>query len=342
MNRNILFIVTCVLFYFSSTAQTNISPDHDTTFFRSYKGTIITRIYFSKKYTDFKLNPPGDLPVMNYHANTTFNIGVGITYRSLSLSISRGLNFLKSEHAKGRTHILDLQSHLYKRKWTIDAMAEFYKGYYLAPRGLGSPDGQSYNIRPDIGVKLIGASVCRVLNHRRFSYGAGLSQNAWQRKSAGTFLIGAQSFYIDMHADSAFAPRQADSLYHDLNIHKVHLFQIGPGIGYAYTFVIKEHYFLLGSLNANFNVRYSREIGNGINDDKIGFSPSFLSRLGTGYSESRWGISFVWIGSWLHTNGKSTGYDYSISTGGFQLTFARRIAVSREMRDVLEHRRQIN
>src|ERR1700730_14009494 len=136
MNRNILFIIASVLFCLSSTAQTNTSADHDTTFFRSYKGTIITRIYFSKKYTDFKLNPPGDLPVMNYHANTTFNVGVGITYRSLSLSISRGLNFLRSEHTKGRTHILDLQSHLYKRKWTIDAIAEFYKGYYLSPRGL--------------------------------------------------------------------------------------------------------------------------------------------------------------------------------------------------------------
>ena len=36
-----------------------------------------------------------------------------------------------------------------------------------------------------------------------------------------------------------------------LDIDKFHFFSFGPGIGYAYTFVYKEHFFILGSASIN-------------------------------------------------------------------------------------------
>ena len=328
-------LIAYLLIHFSSKAQTAVKPDHDTTYYRSFKGTIIGRTYLSRSYMHFQLDPPGDLTKMSYRANTTLNLGVGITYKSLSFSFSKGLSFLQSNSTKGKTHSTDLQLHLYKRKWTIDALAQFYKGYYLYPRGLGAANDRAYLIRPDVSVKVGGASVYRVLNDRRFCYGAGLSQNAWQQKSAGSFLLGAEAFYIALRADSSFVPRKVDSEYSSKNIRKIHLFEIGPGIGYAYMLVIQKHYFLLGSFNANINLHYSHETGNGIGSDKIGFSPNYLLRLGGGYNTNRWGLNFQFLTTGVNMPGKESDYHYSISSGNYRLVYARRFAINRRMRHII-------
>lgn len=334
-------LITAFLFYiFSSTAQTAYirpKPDHDTTYYRSFKGSIIARIYLARRYNILKLEPPSysGLPKMNYHANNPLSLGLGLTYKSFSASFSKGLNFLKSDNVKGRTNSTDIQLHLYKRKWVIDAIGEFYKGYYLTPNGIASPGGKDYYIRPDMGEQTVGVAAYRVLNDQRFSYGAGLSQNAWQQKSAGSFLIGGEAFYTAINADSALTPKVIDSVYNNENIHKVHLFEIGPGIGYAYTLVVQKHYYLLGSLNANINACFSREIGNGIKKDKMSIEPNFLFRVGTGYNCSKWSLGFVWVTTSIYTKGKTSGYEYTMRTGNYRLVYARRIAINHKMKKII-------
>lgn len=335
MNRLILLLTASFLLQLSSVAQVYVKPDHDTAYYRSYKGTIIGRIYLSRNYMQFKMDPPGGITTMKYHANTPLSIGLGLTYRSLSFSFSKGLNFLQSNTTKGTTHSTNFQLHIYKTKWTLDAVAQFYRGNYLSPHGLASPDGRSYYIRPDMGVQLVGESVYRVLNSKRFSYGAGLSQNAWQQKSAGSFLIGAEAYYIAFNADSAFVPRNVDSLYNEKGIRKIHLFEIGPGGGYAYTLVIDKHYFLLGSLNANINLYLSQESGNGVRGDKAGFSPTYLLRFGGGYTTNKWGINLTWIMTDASTDGKASGYQYALNTGNYRLVYARRFAINHKMKTIL-------
>lgn len=343
MGRTFLLATAYLLYYFSAKAQAFSAnaqvapkPDHDTTYYHSYKGSIITRVFLSRNYNQFELKPPGDLPGMSYHANRSLNIGVGFTYRFISVSISKGLNFLQSNTKKGKTNSFDLQTHLYYRRWTIDALAAFYKGYYLNPRGLAAPEGQPYYVRPDIAMRTVGVSAYRVLNDKRFSYGAGLAQNAAQLKSAGSFLLGGQAFYMAINGDSALAPYKADTLYNQENIHKLHVFEIGPGAGYAYTFVFEKHYFLLASVNANINLRMSREIGNGISSDKIGLSPSTIIRLGAGYNTSRSGVSLVWFNSSASAEGKTSGYHYSMDMGSYRLVYVRRIAVGHRMKRILD------
>jgi hypothetical protein len=76
---------------------------------------------------------------------------------------------------------LDLQGHFYARKWNIDLLGEFYKGYYLTPKGLVAPYGEQYYLRPDIRLSLIGFAFYRATNDKKFSYQAGLLQNEWQK-----------------------------------------------------------------------------------------------------------------------------------------------------------------
>jgi hypothetical protein len=335
MLKHFVFTIILLVIYFLSWAQFKKRLDYDTTYYRSFKGTIITRIFFARDYDVFKMKPPAGAQPLTYHANTSLNLGVGLTYRSFFISVSKGLNFLQSDQTKGPTNSLSIAAHLYRRKWVIDALALFNKGYYLTPHGLGSPDGQTYYKRPDLNIQIAGASVYRVLNSERFSYGAGLSQNAWQQKSAGSFLVGVQAFYAATHSDSALAPTKVDTLFDQLGIHTLHCLEIGPGVGYAYTFVYDKNYFLLGSLNLNCNLSYSRELGKS-DAGKITISPNYSFRIGAGYNTARWGASLSWLAGEMNSAGESSGYRYRFTSGSYRLIYARRIAVNRQMRKILE------
>jgi hypothetical protein len=335
MKKIFLPILICILIHSSSLAQV-FRPDHDTTYYRSYKGSIICRVYLSRKYAVLKLVPPSYLESMSYHANTTLSIGVGITYKSLSVSISKGLgDFLSSEDKKGKTSFTDLQLRLYKRKWTIDAIASFSRGYYLSPQGLAAPAGQSYYIRPDFGTQVAGVAVYRVLNDQKFSYGAALSQNAWQKKSAGSFLLGGEAFYLTSNADSAFVPNQLDTTFDQRNIRKFHLFEIGPGAGYAYTLVVKEHAFLMASFNVGLNFSYSREIGND-KGTKIGVWGDYTFRIGAGYNANKWNVGLSWLATRISSEGHTSLYKYIYNAGGYKLVYARRFAIGHKMRRILD------
>ncbi len=335
MNKPLSLGLACIFTFYGCRGQSILKPDHDTTYYRSFKGSVIGRFFFSRNYIKIQLDPTMGGQSMAYHANTPLNLGLGLTYRSISGSYSRGLNFLKSDQIKGKTKSTDLQLHLYKKKWTIDAMGQFYRGFYLNPIGLGAPDNHSYYIRPDLNYHLLGFRVYRVLNDRRFSYGAGLSQNAWQLKSAGSFLLGAELFAWGLSGDSALVPQRVDSSLHNRAIQKLLLYELGPGAGYAYTLVLGKHYFLLGSFNANINIRYSRETGNDLGKGRLDFSPNMVLRFGGGYNTYRWGIHLIWVTSSLDQKAPYSGYDHRIHTGNYRLIFARRLAFNTHMKQII-------
>jgi hypothetical protein len=335
MQRALFFLI--LLIYCQKVTQAQgLGPDHDSSYYRSYKGTVIGRIYISRKYSILRMDPPNGLSQMSYHANTTPSLGIGLTIGSITGSYSHGLGFFQNESRKGATSFDDFQLRVYKRKWTIDAIGSFSKGYYLRPEGLGAPLGQIFDLRPDLGNQLLGLGVYRVLNNKHFSYGAALSQNEWQKKSAGSFILGAEAYYIATQADSSFVPAQGDSSYYERMIHKLHSLQFGPSAGYVYSLVVDKHYFLMGSLNFGLNMGYNWELGNdkGI---KFGVWWDYVLRLATGYNSTRWSLSLSWLGGQVSSRGAVSDYRYFYDTGIYKLVYAYRFALNGDMRRMLRH-----
>jgi len=307
----------------------------DTSYYKSFRGSVIPRVFLSRNYSQLHFKPGGGLPEMHYHANTPLNFGVGIAYRYFSFSISEGLGFLQSEGRKGHTKSFDLQTHVYRRKWTFDALAQFYEGYYLSQPKLGPDDSRPYYLRPDMRLRMVGVTAYRILNDRRFSYGSGLGQGGLQQRSAGSFLLGGNAFYTAINADSSLAPRKVDSNYNEAGMRKLHLVVLGVGAGYAYTFVYQKHWFLLGSANVNYNVNFSREIGDGIRKARVGVSPNYIFRAGAGYNTPKWGVSFLWFTGGINTEGGYSHYNYSMQTGSYRLIFVRRFATNKRTKQLL-------
>lgn len=323
MLQRILLLVFLFLFLFETRAQITsekeqsdfekeqkkeldkFSEDADTNYIYPYHYQITGRVYLAKKWTGIDLfNVPG-IDRLHYRPNSSYNVGVGVTYKGITINLAYGfgfLGFLNPSKELGVTTYLDLQTHMYGRKWLVDVMAQVYKGFYASPKGTGTTDG-SYYLRSDLNVNEFGASVQYVFNNRRFSYRAAFLQNEWQKKSAGTFLLGAEAYYGTINGDSSIIPIHVDETTADRNIKQFRHYKFGPSIGYAYTLVIKKHFFATGSLSGNAAVGNSTTVSKADGEENnFSFIPSGFFRVSVGYNSERWAFSALYTSNNVYAN----------------------------------------
>lgn len=307
--------------------------DHDTTYYISLADQMLTRFYFSRKYTNLELGAPRGEDRLRYKPNTTLNMGVGATYRSLTLNLAYGFPFLNRNEEKGKTKYLDLQSHIYTRKWSYDFWGQFYKGYYMKRSAIDG--GSGYYLRPDMGVTLLGISAYNIVGHERFSYRAAFVQNERQLKSAGSWLLGAEIYYGRATADSALVPGALKDRFDQREVERVRFLDIGPGAGYAYNWVIHNDFFLGMAATINLNIGFVREITPADSRERLGFSPNFIYRATGGYNSERWMASLSLVGNRVSARGPSSSYNYSFSTGNYRATLAYRFKPGRKLKKYL-------
>ncbi len=335
LNKNfltsVLFTFFLLFFYQLSMAQSD--RGNDTSYYEYFPGSVTTRLYVSQKYTDFTLKSK-DAKDLRYLPNTTFNLGVGATYHNFSLNLAYGFQFLNQDENKGDTKYLDLQGHFYTPQTVIDFYGQLYKGYHLAD-GLAAKTGNDYYYRHDARVNLFGLSLYHVFNSKRFSYRAALIQNEWQKKSAGTILLGGEIYYGIINADSNWVPQAIADGYTQNGLNKINYFGIGPGAGYAYTLVAFQHLFVTGSLTANLNAYVTKENIENRNKNHFSVSPVTRFRVAAGYNGRVWNVSANWIADDLPFRGYDSESKYALQTGNYRVIIARRLFPGPKLQKVL-------
>src|SRR3954447_17114841 len=228
-------------------------PDHDTTYYVTYPGILVGRLYFSKKYSSFTLPAPDNGQDIEYKPNSLLTMGLGATYNHLTLNLSYGFNFLNNNSDnKGKTKSLDLQAHLYPHKWALDILAVQHKGLYIQKEGYAADNNNSYYYRPDTKQLFIGFFGYRVLNPERFSFNAAMTQTEWQKKSAGSLLLGGLAYYGQIKGDSSLVPAKIEEVFPQAaGINNINFIGVGIGGGYAYTLVVAKHFYISASTIAN-------------------------------------------------------------------------------------------
>ncbi|MCY7351371.1 MAG: DUF4421 domain-containing protein [Cytophagaceae bacterium] len=319
-------------------AQRRTASPVDTAYVGAYPRHLIGRLYLSQKYTNVDLLTATNAPRLKYRPNTSLNLGVGVTYGPLTLNLAYGFPFLNSDAAKGRTRYVDLQTHLYTQRWVIDLFGQFYNGYYLAPQGLAARTPDDYYQRSDARLRIFGLSGYRVFNPRRFSYRAALIQTEWQKKSAGSWLAGFELYGGSFRGDSTLVPTVLAAQYPAPFVRELRFVKIGPGGGYAYTLVVKNHYFATASLTFNLNATFSSEISEAGRTDDLTLRPNLLARFGVGYNSDRWAVSVSWVENAVSVGSTDFYYGYLIRTGNYRLTVAKRFVPGRKLRKL---RRQV-
>jgi len=319
LQRNILlFIVVCLTATLPTIAQSSktspvkgniiitgaaaaVLPDHDSTYYHSFDHYITTRFYFSQKYAGLELERPIGVSKFRYVPNTSLTMGVGVTYQSISLNLGYGFGFLNND-------------------------GQFYSGYYLTPKGLAASSPDAYYIRPDLKIRLFGVSAYHLLNADRFSYRAAHLQNEKQLRSAGSILIGAETYYGIVKADSSLVPSALSENYGQKGVRRLDFIKLGPGIGYAYTLVIQKNFFLTGSLCASATLDYSYQQGAKEKAEKFDVNKDFIYRIVAGYDKNNWNVNLALVGNQLTVTSATTKDKYLLSSGNFRLTLAHRFA----------------
>jgi hypothetical protein len=328
-----LLIVACI--NFSALAQLETQKT-DTAYYQPYPNKVTGRFYFSRKFTTLIVRNGTKDYELRYRPRTTLNMGVGATYKWATLNLAYGFGFLNPEHGRGKTRYLDLQFHSYGRKFTIDLVGSFYTGFYLAPKGTAMANEAEYYLRPDLKINAGGVTVQYIFNHGKFSYRAAFLQNEWQRRSAGTLLAGLEVYTGSIQADSTMIPTVVDRETAATELKEMRFFELGPSLGYAYTYVYKRHFFVTGagsiSLSAGFNTYYDHE-GKA---RATGITPNTLFKVFGGYNSSSWAVSLLYISNAQSLARNNDERAVRLNTGNVRLNFVYRFKPSKRAKRVLK------
>lgn len=324
----LVFFFFCVAFA--------VRGQNDSSYYVSYENQLTTRFYFSKKYTSFRYYEKDEELALRYFPNTTLNMGVGATYRWATLNLAFGFGFLNPDDGKGDTRYLDLQGHFYGRKFFADVLGQFYQGFYLTDANVKDPEG-NYYLRPDIKVNAFGLAGNYITNHERFSYRAGFLQNEWQKKSAGTALLGWQIIWGNQSADSTLVPYAISGVHAEARNQRMTFFETGPSVGYAYTLVVKRNFFLMGSVAVSF-VFGTHTIFD-VEDKRYStFIPNISYKTFAGYNTEKWAVSLTFTNETLTIGNNSSNQRFALDAGNLRLNFVRRFTVRRDLIEEIKKR----
>jgi hypothetical protein len=331
------FFKTLTIAFFAFTNKV-IYAQLDSSYVVSYSKLLTGRVYLSQKFTSFKFKNTAEKYTLVYRPNTTLNLGVGASYKWATLNIAYGFGFLNPDDEKGKTQYLDLQFHGYSDKFALDFLGQFYKGFYLSPRGTsttGNLPQDRYYIRPDMRINIIGGSYQYIFNHRRFSLRAPFLQTAWQKKSAGSFLAGVESYIGRIRSDSTITPVAVNKSAASLNETKNNFFEFGVNAGYAYTLVIRKNFFLTGSASLSLDYGTNSLTKQEGKAQNWGISTNALTRLIGGYNSERWALSIIYINNGVQLQSTSER-EMTLNTGNVRVSFVHRFVPGPKEKEVLK------
>ena len=212
---------------------------------------------------------------------------------------------------------------------------QFYRRFYLASNSTNNTSTEYY-LRPDLHVNQVGTSVQYILNHKQFSYRASFLQNEWQKKSAGTFIFGVEAYYGKVNADSTIIPSLVNNEEANREIQELRFIEFGPNAGYAYTLVLKEHFFLTGSASISLDYGENR-ISDRTGDRKVtGVSPNTFFRVFGGYNSRKWAISLTYVTNGVRLATESIERQIILNTGNFRLNYIYRFTPTKKAKRMLD------
>ncbi|ASZ11644.1 DUF4421 domain-containing protein [Chitinophaga pendula] len=323
---------------FVKRVQQWLQTENDSNYIEDHTEDLTIRLFGSRKYTYYDIVHRRRKDEILYRPNSNFNVGVGVNYKFIGVNLGFNLPFINRDRDKyGNTKYLDLQSHLYLRKLVIDFYGQYYKGYYVAnPKGTLADyvPSDGFPQRPDLYNLNLGLTAQYIFNHKRFSYRAAYLQNEYQKKSAGSFLLGGDIFGIRIKGDSSFIPYNLSKPDFLKGVHydRTGIFSLAANLGYAYTFVYKQHFFVTLSLSGGLGGNYTTlRFDDGSKKGGVGLQVNRTIRASIGYNSSKYfaGIHYVDI----VTNSEMPiplGMQ-AFGTGNFRVSLVRRFALKKPL-----------
>jgi len=309
--------------------------EEDREYFETFPDHITARFYLSQKYTALKFQDRAEGQDYLFWPNTTLNHGIGATYKWFTLNLAYGFEVLNPDLGQGNTQYLDLQAHAYPETFVLDFFGQFYNGYHLAPQGFAAPAGDRYYVDPELDVTKIGVFWQYLFNNKKFSFRAAFLNNEWQKISAGSWMAGFEFYAGRAMTDNQMLPPTM-VLNPERNFRTIRFFEIGPNVGYAYTLVIKKHFFITGAVSGNLGFGYSQlEWLEGHRNTEWGVNPNVFLRAFAGYNSEKWSINANIVHNQVRLMGNQQ-IDNTIMTGNYRLNFVYRFLPGPQLKKYID------
>lgn len=278
----------------------------DSSYIGFFKQKMSIRPYLIEQFTALSHESEQEGEII-YKPNSPYGIGLGVTYKNISLSGSYGFDFMRNKK-KGITKSLDLQYHRYGRKIVFDLFFQNYKGLFtdtVHKNGI-------YTQYPDVQLIQYGVFAQYIFNGDRFSYRAAFDQDEIQLKSTGSFLLGGGIYYNKAKSDSSLV---------FVDERQLNNFQFGVSAGYAYTWVINKRVFISGSLAVGVNI--GAESIDRFGKERLEVYPTIFPRFSAGYNHDNWSLGLYVLNNRVYVSYSGVS-KLSFDTGAFQLSYIRR------------------
>jgi len=334
LSRTFLFLIA-ILFIGSVEAQqleqTNFLESKDSAHYDPLSEYLTFKILLTNKYSNFKINDASLNQTLNYNSSPSNSIGFGAAYRWLNFSLSIGFKN-SADSIYGNNRRIDFQTAIYLRRLTVNLYSGIYSGYYLE-NGSKLIDDWSENsnyIRNDITTNTFGVGFSYVFNSEKYSNKASFVQKEWQKKTAGSFLAGGTVIRNEISADSSFIPTNISdtNFYKGVDFNHSSLFKMGVEGGYAFTYVLKEHFFFNFSVVGG--IAFGKTTITPVNEaaiSKSGLNLTILNSAGIGYNSKLFYAGFNFNNLLSQTPSPVENTNLGFSTGRFQLVVAYRFKI---------------
>ncbi|MCH7403430.1 DUF4421 domain-containing protein [Belliella kenyensis] len=330
--RTLSFVVLIGLFYMLGIDYL-YAVQEDTTYYVVYPDKLTTRVYTSRKYTAFELKDRVSGDKMRFEPNSTLNMGIGATYNNLTLNLAYGFGFLNPDRGTGESKYLDLQAHAYPKNLVIDLFGQFYRGYYV-DLSSHSFSNEPFYVSPTMRVHKFGANVQYLFNGDKISLRAAFLQNEWQKKSAGSPLLGFEIYGGNVLDEQPILPLGFLS-DESRNFQRSNFFQFGPNAGYAHTFVILKHFFITGYASTNLSLGHQNlEFASGF-ENRWAISSNLFLRGFVGYNSEKWSVNFNYVHNRVEMV-RNSSFDNTLMTGNYRINFVYRFVPGKGIRRYLD------
>ena len=230
--------------------------NHDTSYISNYGNEVAVKLLSVNKYNYFRIRDRINNTRLRYRPVRDISLGMGVSYKLFALDITFSLG-LRNNSEFENTKSFDFQGRMFSSKQFISTTIQYYQGYKLSNvAGTDVNISEESTRREDIRTINFGLQYMYSFNYTKFSLKAPFVFNEVQRKSAGSTIIGASFSMFVMDADSSIVPPEISTCFEpDLHLLDLNVLSVAVSLGYMYSFVYREHFFLTLSLipGINFN-----------------------------------------------------------------------------------------
>jgi hypothetical protein len=251
--------------------------NHDSTYISSYAGQLTTKLLAISKINYFRVKDNGNASSIRFRPDRKVNLGIGISYKWFALDLA--FNFGIGEQSNfENSKSTDFQGAIFSSKQYISGSYQYYYGYQYADfSGVPKEDVPNNSSRDDIRTMSTVIQYLFAFNYDKFSLKAPFIQNELQRKSAGSFLIGARFHLLNIDSDSSMVPSSAKDYFNEeIYLTSITGSSVIISVGYMYSFVFREHFYATLGLIPG--------IGVNLGDFKSDIKQPFVAQVSTGWS----------------------------------------------------------